>query len=114
MLFMKTNGEIDWDSFTDAALEYISFLDFLDMTPIETVRQIEAGRRHDEKLRQEHPYKKDSGHYAHPPDMRRNIVSEWLVVKGRVTDMNQWAQTKYNIGGRTLRNYIKEVGKLET
>jgi len=42
-----SDGGIDWEFFIDSALEYVSIIDFYAMTPIEVVRQIEAGRRRD-------------------------------------------------------------------
>jgi hypothetical protein len=47
---IKPDGNIDWVKFRHLAQEYVSALDFWDMTPIEVVDQIEAGHRHDERI----------------------------------------------------------------
>lgn len=56
------------------------------------------------------PTMKDSGHFAHPPAKRKEIVSEFNRARerGEVATMDRWAQGKYGISGRTLRNYIHQ------
>jgi hypothetical protein len=50
----------------------------------------------------------ESGHYAYGPKKRLEIVKEFFQDRadGQVTNKDAWAQSKYNISGRTLSNYI--------
>jgi hypothetical protein len=54
--------------------------------------------------------KRDSGHYAHSAEKRKEIVKEHREArgKGQVSNKNAWAQSHYQISGRTLLNYEKE------
>jgi hypothetical protein len=54
----------------------------------------------------------DSGHYTYPPEKRWEIVQAYkeAKAKGEVENQDTWAGNNYQISGKTLRNYIKEVG----
>jgi hypothetical protein len=52
----------------------------------------------------------DSGHFAYPPDERREIVEHFRADhrKGKILNKDSWAQSNYMISGKTLRRYEVE------
>ncbi|MCA9922519.1 MAG: hypothetical protein KC421_09110 [Anaerolineales bacterium] len=73
-------------------------------------KQPEPAVEKEQKNRQ----KLDSDHYAYPdPKKRRAIVKHYQQEKavGNVSNKNAWAQSNYQISGRTLRNYEKEFSE---
>jgi hypothetical protein len=53
---------------------------------------------------------RDSGHFNYSPEKRREIVKEFHTARdlGKVENREAWAQSNYNITGKTLGNYEKE------
>jgi hypothetical protein len=58
--------------------------------------------------------KKDSGHYVHPHQKRKDIVNHYREERRDIKDKDAWAKVKYQISGRTLLNYEKEFPESET
>jgi hypothetical protein len=58
-----------------------------------------------------HLAKKNSGHYAYPPNKRAEIVQEYRAAqqRGEVANRDAWAQAQHGICGRTLGSYIKDI-----
>ncbi len=57
----------------------------------------------------------ESDRYAYSPGKRRKIVEHYRAVRDRglIENKDQWAQSNYNITGRTLLNYEREFPKKE-
>lgn len=57
-----------------------------------------------------------SGHYAYPPERRKEIVSSYREAhaRGEIENTNAWAQSRYGISGKTLKRYVKEFPDAET
>jgi len=55
----------------------------------------------------------DSGHYAYPPEKRREIVSEYRRARaaGDIGNKNSWALANHGISGKTLLKYEREFPK---
>jgi hypothetical protein len=53
---------------------------------------------------------RDSGHFNYSPKKRREIVKAFRTARdlGSVENRDAWAQSNYNITGKTLSNYEKE------
>jgi len=50
----------------------------------------------------------DSDHFAHGPDMRKMIASDYRKSRGRIRNRGAWARANYNISARTLARYLEE------
>lgn len=52
----------------------------------------------------------DSGHYAHSPAKRREIVTEYRRARSEreVENKDTWARAKFGISGKTLKSYEAE------
>ena len=57
----------------------------------------------------------ESDRYAFSPRKRRKIVEHYRAVRdsGVIENKNRWAQSNYNITGRTLLNYEREFAEEE-
>lgn len=53
---------------------------------------------------------RESEHYAHPPEKRKNIAQAYKRDRnnGDVMNKDTWAQSNYQISGKTLNRYLKE------
>jgi hypothetical protein len=58
--------------------------------------------------------KADSGYYAYPPEKRQEIVNDYRRARacGEVMNKDKWAQSKYNISGKTLLEYEREFSEI--
>ena len=57
----------------------------------------------------------ESDRYAYSPRKRREIVQHYRAVRdsGLIENKDRWAQSNYNITGRTLLNYEREFPEEE-